>query len=169
MTVYDSQGHPVDYYGGLAENDDSFQNQDARLIDLRLPTDGTYFVKVDTFFGKVSDTVTLPDTETGSYELLVYGLVGVQPATVATPTVPFSTTDPDMTTTFPADDLYGGIGGVDTVVGGEARRSSARSPPIKADQRFRANRRPGAPGERRTGPGRQRGQYGPTSGYFHRP
>src|SRR5262249_19292349 len=118
LALYDSQGHPVDYYGQDALNDDSFQNQDARLIDVRLPADGTYFIKVDTFFGMVSDAVTLPDTETGNYELLVYGLAAAVPARVAPPTGPSSTPDPGMTPSFPADDLYGGASGADTIVGG---------------------------------------------------
>src|SRR5262249_22540987 len=72
LTIYDSNGNVVNYYGQPATDDDSFQNVDAQLIDVQLPADGTYKIEVDTFFGKVSDTLTLPDTETGNYELFVY-------------------------------------------------------------------------------------------------
>src|SRR5262249_2147878 len=69
---------------------------------------GTYYIKVETFSG----------TETGSYELFVYGLAGAQPLPDPPPTAPFSTTDPNLAAIFPADDLFGGISGDDTIVGG---------------------------------------------------
>src|SRR5262249_27584656 len=44
MTVYDSSGHVI------AVNDDSFQNQDSTILDLTIPSSGTYFVEVTPFF-----------------------------------------------------------------------------------------------------------------------
>ena len=74
-----------------AFNDDGFEPTDSILIDLPIPADGTYFVEVDTFnfftdefatylpdFDAVSFCAANPshigcsDTDTGSYELLIY-------------------------------------------------------------------------------------------------
>ena len=113
VTVTDVSGIPVAYYGQKARDDDTFQNQDARLIDLLLPHDGTYYIKVDTFPDLPNDLAKYPDNETGNYELLVYGFHS------------------DMTTppvsTFPEDTLFGGAGGNDTLVGGSGRRFSSTS------------------------------------------
>jgi hypothetical protein len=46
VSVYDSSGHLVPYYGGVAVNDDQFETTDSMLYDVRLPADGTYYVKV---------------------------------------------------------------------------------------------------------------------------
>ena len=75
LTVTDASGNPVNCTTGqIARDDDSFQNQDARLIDLLLPADGTYYIKVDfTFPDLPDDLTTYPDNETGNYELFVYG------------------------------------------------------------------------------------------------
>jgi uncharacterized delta-60 repeat protein len=39
----------VPYYGGVAENDDIFEPTDSSIIDLILPSDGTYYIEIDTF------------------------------------------------------------------------------------------------------------------------
>jgi hypothetical protein len=49
VRVYDATGQLVQYYDGLAENDDTFEPTDSSLIDLLLPADGTYYIEVDTF------------------------------------------------------------------------------------------------------------------------
>ncbi|HKB03745.1 MAG TPA: Ig-like domain-containing protein, partial [Gemmataceae bacterium] len=71
---------PVPYYAApAAENDDNFETRDAQLIDLVLPTDGTYLIQVDTFtFLGMPDPPpggspsAYTDTDTGAYELFVY-------------------------------------------------------------------------------------------------
>jgi hypothetical protein len=79
MTIYDSHGKVVAYYNGAAVNDDNFESADAHIIDLALPADDTYYVKVDSF----TDPTIQPgqpgyslaeatDTETGHFELLIY-------------------------------------------------------------------------------------------------
>ncbi|MGE0761233.1 MAG: PKD domain-containing protein, partial [Pirellulaceae bacterium] len=67
VRVYGQDGLLLDYFGQPAVNDDGFDNQDSLLIDVVLPTDGTYFIEVDTFHNPA-----LPDTDTGGYELFVY-------------------------------------------------------------------------------------------------
>jgi Ca2+-binding RTX toxin-like protein len=62
VRVYDSAGNQVAYYTQVAVNDDQFEPNDATIIDLTLPGDGTYYVKVDTF----------SPTQTGTYELFIY-------------------------------------------------------------------------------------------------
>lgn len=59
LRLYDSAGNL------LAANDDDFESQDAILIDVRLPADGTYYLVVDTFADET-------DTDTGRYELMAY-------------------------------------------------------------------------------------------------
>jgi VCBS repeat-containing protein len=62
LSVYDSSGNLVPYYGTTAVSDDTFESQDSALTDLVLPADGTYYVKVNAF----------SPADTGSYELFVY-------------------------------------------------------------------------------------------------
>ncbi len=49
ISVYDSSGHLVSYYGGTATNDDQFEGTDSLLDDVVLPADGTYTVKVSSY------------------------------------------------------------------------------------------------------------------------
>ena len=91
MTVYDSNGNVIAY------NDDSFQDTDSTIIDLTLPTTGTYYVEVT-----ASAKEGLPIQQTGDYELFMYTFA----------------TDGDP----PAGDtMYGGSGD-DTIVAGTAER-----------------------------------------------
>ena len=62
LSVYDSSGNLVPYYGTTATNDDTFESQDSALVDLVLPADGTYFVKINAF----------SPADTGNYELFLY-------------------------------------------------------------------------------------------------
>jgi Ca2+-binding RTX toxin-like protein len=57
ITVYASDGTTV-----VAFADDQFEPPDASIIDLRLPGDGTYYVKVDTY----------THADTGKYDLFLY-------------------------------------------------------------------------------------------------
>ncbi|HVK09974.1 MAG TPA: PKD domain-containing protein [Gemmataceae bacterium] len=67
LRVFSAAGLPVSYYGWPAEADDTSENQDALILDLRIPADGTYYVEVDTYFD-----VTVPDEDVGQYELFLY-------------------------------------------------------------------------------------------------
>ncbi len=93
VRVYNASGQKLDYYGSPlgAFNDDGFEPTDSVLVDLILPSDGTYYVEVDTFNffiaefpvyqpdfdatsfceGRTSD-IRCADTDTGDYELLIY-------------------------------------------------------------------------------------------------
>ena len=91
----------VPYYNGLAENDDTFEPTDSSIVDLRLPSNGLYYIEVDTFnrFGDVLGDPQNPtsplnplnpnnilsdaervarfsdsvnDTDTGKYQLLMF-------------------------------------------------------------------------------------------------
>lgn len=55
LKLYDSAGNLVPYYGGLAMNDDQFEPTDSLLFDVMLPSDGTYYIEVDTFARSPSD------------------------------------------------------------------------------------------------------------------
>lgn len=89
----------VPYYNGVAENDDQFEPTDSSLVDLILPTNGAYFIEVDSFRRDPADLLCSPanpgsplhpqhpshgtdlqarlsdscnDTDTGKYELFMY-------------------------------------------------------------------------------------------------
>ncbi len=105
LRVYslDQSGNPVlvPYHSGVAVNDDQFEPTDSSIIDLVLPTDGTYFIEVDTFARAAGDPLSDPtnpnsplnlnntlrntnpdlydrfvdtvnDTDIGKYQLIVY-------------------------------------------------------------------------------------------------
>ena len=57
VTVYNSSGQQIAY------NDDSFQDTDSLIIDLTLPTTGTYYVEVT-----ASDKEGVPIQQTGDYD-----------------------------------------------------------------------------------------------------
>lgn len=61
ITVIDSSGTVVDYYGTNAFNDDEMEGLDSHIIDLFLPSDDTYFIRVGSFSG----------VDTGNYELFL--------------------------------------------------------------------------------------------------
>jgi Ca2+-binding RTX toxin-like protein len=93
LRVYDSLGNLVAYYSSLAQNDDSLETQDSRLMDLVLPTSGTFYIQVDTF-----TSVDVPNTDTGDYELFFYRFASG------------NATD--------QGDVLDGQGGGDTIIGG---------------------------------------------------
>lgn len=64
MTVTNNLGAAIPYYGAPAGafNDDEFESFDPRLVDLLIPTPGTYFIQLRGF----------QTTTTGSYELFGY-------------------------------------------------------------------------------------------------
>ncbi len=124
LRVYSSSGVKLPYYTSPlgAFNDDGFEPTDSILLDLPIPSDGTYYVEVDTFnfgipefaiykpsfnvaaFCSASENLThiaCTDKDTGSYELLIYR---------------FGTGTSDAI----GDTIVGG-GGIDTLVGSSGR------------------------------------------------
>lgn len=61
ISILDSAGNFVDYFGTDAFNDDEIETLDSVIIDLVIPTDGNYFVQINGF-----DT-----NQNGQYELFV--------------------------------------------------------------------------------------------------
>jgi hypothetical protein len=89
LRVRDASGSLIPYYATVAENDDEFESGDAILIDLLIPSTGTYFIEVDTFKKSGSDPLitdftdwsaeliqiyrdSVEDIDVGNYELLAY-------------------------------------------------------------------------------------------------
>ena len=62
LVIYDSSGQVIEY------NDDSFQGADSSIIDLTLPTTGTYYAMVTSS----PNSVALKQPLTGDYELFMY-------------------------------------------------------------------------------------------------
>ncbi len=59
VTIFDSTGNPVNYFLADAFNDNEFETDDSILIDLLLPANDTYFIRVNDASG----------ADTGDYEL----------------------------------------------------------------------------------------------------
>lgn len=70
ISVVDSTGTAIPYYSGTAINDNEFESTDSILIDLIIPTDGTYYIQVESATGN----------EAGQYELFVYNFEANAPA-----------------------------------------------------------------------------------------
>lgn len=68
VSVFDSTGAFVDYYGNDAFNESELESSDAIFVDLIIPADGTYFVQVDSMFA----------SDAGNYELFIYRFNGFQ-------------------------------------------------------------------------------------------
>ncbi len=66
LTVLNSSGNEVNYFGTDAFNDDEFETLDSAIIDLTLPADDTYFLQVNAFSGN----------DTGNYELFIHRFNG---------------------------------------------------------------------------------------------
>jgi Ca2+-binding RTX toxin-like protein len=69
LRVYDANGNVVAYFNSTGLNDDENEGRDSVLVDLVLPSDGTFFIQVDTF---ADASLGVADTDTGDYELFVY-------------------------------------------------------------------------------------------------
>lgn len=70
ISILDSNGALVDYYGTNATNDDEIETTDSVIIDLLIPSDGTYYVMVEPF----------SSGDTGQYELFFHRFNGAVPA-----------------------------------------------------------------------------------------
>lgn len=62
LTIYDGAGNIIPYYNGTAQNDDEFETTDSVLMDLTMPSTGTFYARVNAF----------SNTDTGNYELFLY-------------------------------------------------------------------------------------------------
>ncbi len=98
LAIYNSSGQLI------ASNDNSFQDSDSSIIDLTLPTNGTYYVMVTSS----PNSAALKEPLTGDYELFMYTFAtgGDPPA---------------------GDSLYAGSGD-DTIVAGTADDTMAAQP-----------------------------------------
>jgi hypothetical protein len=97
LKVYDSSGNLLSYYTGQAFNDDEFETPDATILDLRLPTAGTYYIDVGSY----------NNAGAGHYELFMYRFL----AGNATPAGGSN----DTFIVGPGQDSIIGRGGQDTV------------------------------------------------------
>lgn len=66
ISVLDSSGSLIPYYGSTAFNDDEIETFDSILLDLMIPSDGTYFVQINSF----------NSSSNGDYELFGYRFNG---------------------------------------------------------------------------------------------
>ena len=98
LTIYDSSGQVIAY------NDDSFQDADSSIIDLTLPTTGTYYAMVTSS----PKSVSLGEPLTGDYELFMYTFAAAA--------------DPPA-----GDTMYAGSGD-DTIIAGSADDTIAAQP-----------------------------------------
>ncbi len=94
LVIYNSSGQMI------ASNDDSFQDTDSTIIDLTLPTTGTYYVMVTSS----PNSTALHQPLTGDYELFMYTFAAG--TTAAIPTTPGL-----------GDTIYAGSGD-DTIIAG---------------------------------------------------
>lgn len=75
ITLYNAAGAPVNFYGEDAFNDDEFEGYDSMLMDIVLPTSGTYYVRVEAYDG--SDAIQAE--RRGNYELYMYRFAAEEP------------------------------------------------------------------------------------------
>ena len=105
LTIYNSSGQVIAY------NDDSFQDSDSSIIDLILPTTGTYYAMVTSS----PKSVSLGEPLTGDYELFMYTFA-------AGTTAAYPPTTPGL-----GDTMYAGSGD-DTIIAGSADDMIAAQP-----------------------------------------
>ena len=100
--------------GGVATDDDSFQDQDSVLYDVTMPYSGTYYVQVKSYAGPDQFGIE-HDSGAGRYDLFLYSFTATPPASVqAFDQTPAATPSPTA-----GDTLIGGSG-KDTLVGSSA-------------------------------------------------
>ena len=87
ISIFDSNGHLVPYFSDVASNNNEFESPDSILIDLELPEDDTYFIKVNDF----------SNNDIGEYELFGYKFQAV---------VPPEPESPELISGTPGDDLF---------------------------------------------------------------
>ena len=124
LAIYNSSGQVIDY------NDDSFQDADSSIIDLTLPTTGTYYAMVTSS----PKSVSLSEPLTGDYELFMYTFA-------AGTTAAYPPTTPGL-----GDTMYAGSGD-DTIIAGSADDTIAG--PAPGYDRLRVGHREHAAGRPR--------------------
>ena len=70
VRVLDSTGAVIPYFGSTATNDDEFETGDSILIDLTLPSTGTFYIEV----------TAQAAADTGAYELFAFNFATYTPA-----------------------------------------------------------------------------------------
>jgi VCBS repeat-containing protein len=133
LRVYDSSGNLVPYYSTVAFNDDTFESQDAAIVDLLLPGDGIYYVEVDTFALDAAH-----DTDAGSYELFLYNFSLASSAT-AGGDILVGGAGSDTLMGATGDDKYVGMQGEDLFVGfgaGDISTPSLNAEPQAQDDSY---------------------------------
>lgn len=128
VSVVDVTGTPIRYYTGTATNDNEFESTDSILIDLIMPSDGTFYIQVESAVGG----------EVGGYELFVYDFEATPATTVPEPPINIpqasvtltggagndtlnGTSNSDLIIGSGDDDLIEAGGGDDTVYAGGGR------------------------------------------------
>ncbi len=107
LVIFNSSGQVIEF------NDDSFQGPDSSIIDLTLPTTGTYYAMVTSS----PNSAALGQPLTGDYELYMYTFAAG--TTAAYPS----------TTAGLGDTMYAGSGD-DTIIAGSADDTIADPPPL---------------------------------------
>ena len=110
--------------GGLATDDDSFQDQDSIIYDVTMPYTGTYYVQVKTFVGTDQFGIT-HDSGIGPYELFAYSFATTPAGNSA---ISESSTTSDASPAAMAGDTLIGGSGRDTLIGSSANDLIATAP-----------------------------------------
>ncbi len=89
LSILDSSGNFVDYFGTNAFNDDEIESFDSVIFDLVLPADGTYFIQVngfaagsagdyELFFSRFNGGVAVPEPTSMAVLLGVAAIAGLR-------------------------------------------------------------------------------------------
>ena len=118
LNLLDSNGNAVAYFGGPdgAVNDDEFESFDSILVDLVLPEDGVYFLRVGSF----------RDEGAGDYELFVTRFNGVIEPSIMVDDISFNAATQEVTLSWTSN-----LRGPFTILtGGEADLIAFQDPEI---------------------------------------
>lgn len=128
VSVTDDTGTPIPYYAGIAVNDDEPESTDSIIIDLVIPSDGTFYIEVESALG----------VDVGNYELFVWDFEANDPIAVPSglQTVPIGqvtllggtgndtlngSDNADLIIGAAGNDSIVAFGGDDTIYGGGGR------------------------------------------------
>ena len=125
LTLFESDGQTIVPYGtfadgqfeptpggGVAENDDSFQDKDSFIYDVTMPYTGTYYLQVNAY-PPIDQFGIVHDASVGHYELFFYSFATTPAA--------------DSPAPMAGDTLIGGSGH-DTLIGSSANDVIATAP-----------------------------------------
>ncbi len=152
LRVYDAAGQKIPYHANAlgAFNDDTFENTDSVLIDLVLPSTGTFTIEVDTFsfaapefasympagfniaqFSIDNPThVAVTDRDTGAYELLVYRFSGSMSAVNSGDTIVGGTGEDILVGNSGKETIYGYVPGFDQLFDPSGGFINLSNPPV---------------------------------------